>query len=85
MEALRSGLGAVPWRARVALPAVLLVLNMGIVLERGAEGVVQWLAVTEASAMLSLLGIGVLFCVGALLQRLDLVQGASRALQGVFS
>ena len=85
MEALRSGLGAVPWRARVALPAVLLVLNMGIVLERGAEGVVQWLAVTEASAMLSLLGIGVLFCVGALLQRLDLVQSASGALQGVFS
>ena len=59
--------------------------NIGIVLERGAEGVVQWLAVTEASAMLSLLGIGVLFCVGALLQRLDLVQSASGALQGVFS
>ena len=48
-----DALAAVPWRVRVFLPATILVLNLGIVLERTADDAILFLAEGESYAMLS--------------------------------
>ena len=58
--ALLNSLTGLPWRVRVALPLALAVLNVAIFMERTAEDTVKWMAESEPSFMLSLVGAGVI-------------------------
>ncbi len=62
--ALVNSLTGLPWRVRVALPLALAVLNVAIFMERVAEDTVRWTAESEPSSMLSLIGAGILGCLG---------------------
>ena len=51
------------------LPATILVLNLGIVLERTADDTILFLAESESSVVLSLVGVGALGGFGWIVSR----------------